>query len=87
MTAIAEVPFTAVQPFANRADGEHCVDVEHQVDAMGFAALAEGRIIGVAGLPKFATGQRIKGVWVAPERRGKGVGDALATRLIEVAEA
>jgi N-acetylglutamate synthase-like GNAT family acetyltransferase len=85
MTTIAEVPFAAVQPFASRASREH-VSISNTRSTRWFAALAGGRIVGIAGLLKFATGLRVKGVWVDPDFRGKGIGNDLATRLIEVAE-
>lgn len=82
---ISEVPFAVVSGLAARAGREH-VSISNTRATAWYAAMAQGRVVGVAGLLKFATGYRIKGVWVDPAWRGHGLGDALATKLIELAE-
>jgi GNAT superfamily N-acetyltransferase len=82
---IGEVPFAYVAPFARRAAREH-VSVSDTGATRWFGARVDGAIVGFAGLLKFSTGYRIKGVWVEPAWRAKGIGDALATMLIAVAE-
>jgi N-acetylglutamate synthase-like GNAT family acetyltransferase len=82
---LAEVPFAVVQPLARRAARDR-VSISNTRATRWFAAVQSGAIVGVAGLLKFSTGLRIKGVWVDPAWRGRGIGDALTARLIAAAE-
>lgn len=44
-----------------------------------------GGIVAAAGLERFPDGMLLRSVVVRPDRRGAGLGHALATRLLEIA--
>lgn len=82
---IAEVDFDRVRSLASRAAREH-VSISPTAATRWFAVQDGELVRGVAGLLALAGGAlRIKGVWVEPEQRGRGLGDALVQHLIALA--
>jgi N-acetylglutamate synthase-like GNAT family acetyltransferase len=80
-----EVSFADVLPFRGRAAAEH-VSIS-DTRATRWFVLRKGKIIvAIAGLMKVGSGFRIKGVWVDPAVRGRGLGTHLTGALMEVAE-
>jgi ribosomal protein S18 acetylase RimI-like enzyme len=91
---IREAAFRIVQPFAGRAAREH-VSISETRDTRWFVGVlrdaprdvpGEYAIAGVAGLLKFRSQLRIKGVWVAPTFRGRGLGNAFVEHFLAIAE-
>ena len=84
---IAEAPFERVQPFGSRAAREH-VSISDTRDTRWFVGLRQpaGEVVGVAGLLRFRSQLRIKGVWVDPAFRGRGLGNAFVQRFLAIAD-
>lgn len=82
---IQEVPFQEVQPFARQAAREH-VSISETRDTRWFVGVVQGDIAGVAGLLRFRSQLRIKGVWVSPHFRGRGLGNAFVQHFLAIAE-
>lgn len=82
---IREVPFSEVQPYASRAAREH-VSISDTRDTRWYMGVEKSDVAGVAGLFRFRSMLRIKGVWVAPNFRGRGLGDQFVKHLLAVAE-
>lgn len=83
---ILQATFDQVRPFAGRAARDH-VSISDTRDTRWFAAVDEsGDVAGVAGLLRFRSQLRIKGVWVAPSARGHGLGNAFVQHFLAIAE-
>ncbi len=79
------MPHDAIRPFAGRAAREHVSLADtHRTD--WFVAIEHSTVIGVAGLIASGAGLRIKGVWIEPAHRARGVGTALTQHLVQLAQ-
>jgi GNAT superfamily N-acetyltransferase len=79
------VPFWAVKPFAARAAKDH-VSITDTKFTEWFVVRLDGVIVGIAAMMLVASGYRLKGAWVDPEHRGKGIGLALTEFRIRAIE-
>ena len=85
MTEITRAVWRDVAPFAALAAREH-VNVTETAQATAWfkAVTSKGRVVGFAGIaPVSKTKARIRAVWVRPDFRGKGLGDALSQACLE----
>jgi GNAT superfamily N-acetyltransferase len=83
---IREITFEAARPYASRAAREH-VSIANTRDTRWYGGFDEaGTLVGVAGLLKLRSAVRIKGVWVAPSHRARGLGRAFVDHLIAIGD-
>lgn len=82
MAALRPVEFAAVAPFKSVAARDH-VSVSETRETFWFLYEDAGYVLGLCGLIRTPTGGRIKGVWVKPEHRGQGHGQAMTLELIK----
>ncbi len=80
-----EVAFATVAPLARRASADR-VSISDTGNTRWYVILGGGRIEAVAGLIRVGSGARIKGVWVEPACRGRGIGAHLVDFLLRVAD-
>ena len=85
MIEVEPVSYDVVAPFASRAAKEH-VALGRTANTEWFAVQNHGEMRGFAALMKIGSGFRLKGFWVHPDHRGNGIGTALLTTLIGIAE-
>jgi N-acetylglutamate synthase-like GNAT family acetyltransferase len=79
---IKEVEFWRIRHL-RRAAADARVTLSELANTRWFAAYRDGVILGTAGLTMMSGGRaRIRGVWVDPAYRGRGIGDAFSDRLI-----
>lgn len=85
---LVEVPYHIVHPFqyVARQDRVTICDTQHKTH--WFTYIQDAEIVGVGGfliLNEQVTNGRIKGIWVKPEHRNKGIGERIADELIDLA--
>ena len=80
---LRQVDYPTAAAFKSLAAKDH-VSISDTMDTTWFL-FEDGPflVLGVCALMRRATGGRIKGVWVRPEHRGKGIGRQMTLALIE----
>lgn len=83
--SVLEVPFSSIQHFAAPAAKEH-VTIKESKKIRWFVVVSEDGTVGCAGLFQVRPGVvRIKGIFIDPAYRCKGLGSVLTEHVISVA--
>ncbi|HUC24569.1 MAG TPA: GNAT family N-acetyltransferase [Streptosporangiaceae bacterium] len=87
LAALAEAPYAFASTLAREEAFTDQIWRERAGSGRTFAAWADGAITGLAtGFPEeTGPGWHLVGMWVAPERRGRGVADELVGAVCELA--
>lgn len=78
------VSYSQIQPFASRAAKDH-VSAKDSKNTLWFMYDNNRTEPCFCGLYDTGNGQRIKGVWVHPNRRKQGIGEQMTLALIDYA--
>jgi N-acetylglutamate synthase-like GNAT family acetyltransferase len=82
---VESVPFADIRHCIARAARDH-VSLSDTRNTDWFVVREDGAIVGIAGLMAVQSGYRLKGAWVDPAYRGRGIGLALTEKRIQLAE-
>jgi RimJ/RimL family protein N-acetyltransferase len=80
-----KVAYSVIKPYANKAAKDH-VSVNETKDTTWFAIDQTNDPFPFCALMQTSKGYRIKGVWVPPMQRGKGIGTQMTLKLMDYAE-
>lgn len=82
---IKKVEFGDIKHLSAKASKES-VSISDTSKTLWFAAYVDNEIVGCAGIYEALPYHRLKGIWIMPEYRGKGIGKKLTEHRLEYCE-